>query len=217
MELRFVGGGYTGETLAWFFKKRRRIVRKRALILLAEGYEAVEALTPANFLRRAAIELTLCSCAEDGLTVASATGISVVCDTRLDQVGAGDFDMLVVPGGDPGYRNLLKNEHVLALIREFDAEGKWLAAICAAPLVLKMAGVLAGKRHTSYPAMRAEFDPDYYSEDLVVCDGRLITSRGPTSAIEFSFALIEALMPERVVQLLKDKTLYGLTLDWLRR
>ena len=125
--------------------------------------------------------------------------------------------MLIVPGGDPGYRNLLENECVLALIREFDAEEKWIAAICAAPLVLKAAGVLAGKRHTSYPDMRVEFDPEYYSDDLVVCDGRLITSRGPTSAIEFSFALIEALMPERVVQLLKDKTLYGLTLDWLRR
>ncbi|NLC40060.1 MAG: hypothetical protein GX763_03970, partial [Clostridiaceae bacterium] len=60
-------------------------------------------------------------------------------------------------------------------------------------------------------------DPEYYSEDLVVSDGRLITSRGPTTAIEFSFALIEALMPERVVKLLKDKTLYGLTLDWLCR
>ncbi len=192
-------------------------MRKRALILLAEGYEAVEALTPANYMRRAGIELTLCSCAEDGLTVASATGISVVCDIAADQVQVGDYEMLIVPGGDPGYRNLLENERVLALIREFDAEEKWIAAICAAPLVLKAAGVLAGKRHTSYPDMRVEFDPEYYSDDLVVCDGRLITSRGPTSAIEFSFALIEALMPERVVQLLKDKTLYGLTLDWLRR
>ncbi len=192
-------------------------MRKRALILLAEGYEAVEALTPANFLRRAAIELALCSCEENSLSVASATGISVVCDIRLDQVRVGDYDMLIVPGGDPGYRNLLKNERVLELIRDFDAEDKWMAAICAAPLVLQAAGVLAGKRHTSYPAMSAEFDPEYYSEDLVVCDGRLITSRGPTTAIEFSFALVEALMPERVVQLLKDKTLYRLTLDWLCR
>ena len=82
---------------------------------------------------------------------------------------------------------------------------------------MNAAGGLTGKRHTSYPDLRAEFDPEYYSEDLVVCDGHLITSRGPTTAIEFSFALIEALMPERVVQLLKDKTLYGLTLDWLCR
>ena len=168
-------------------------------------------------MRRAGIELALCWCEGGWLTVASATGIVVVCDIRLDQAEVGDYDMLIVPGGDPGYRNLLKNERVLELIRDFDAEDKWMAAICAAPLVLQAAGVLAGKRHTSYPAMKAEFDPEYYSEDLVVRDGQLITSRGPTTAIEFSFALIEALMPERVVQLLKDKTLYGLTLDWLCR
>ncbi|MDD2427495.1 MAG: DJ-1/PfpI family protein [Eubacteriales bacterium] len=192
-------------------------MRKRVLILLAEGFEAVEALTPANYLRRAAIEVTLCSCQESELTVASATDIRVVCDIEVNQARVEDYDMLLIPGGDTGYKNLLENELVLKLIREFDAAGKWIGAICAGPLVLKEAGVLAGKRHTSYPDLRAEFDPEFYSEDLVVFDGRLITSRGPTPAVEFSFALIAALMPERVVNLLKEKTLYDLTLDWLRR
>lgn len=191
-------------------------MRKRALILLADGFEAVEALTPANFLRRAAIEISLCSCQDEGIVVTSSTNIRVECDLRLEQAEVDSYDMLIVPGGDPGYKNLMNNAGVLELIRDFDAAGKWLAAICAAPLVLKEAGVLEGRRHTSYPDLRDEFDPEYYSEDLVVCDGRLLTSRGPVPAVEFSFALLAALMPERVVELLKDKTLYDLTLDWYR-
>ncbi len=192
-------------------------MRKKALLLLAEGFEAVEALTPANYLRRAAIEVTLCSCQKGKLLVASATGLRLGCDIEIDQVLSAEFDLLIIPGGDPGYKNLLQNQQVLDLIAEFAAAGKWIGAICAAPLVLKKAGVLAGKRHTSYPDLRNEFDPEYYSEDLVVCDGRLITSLGPSAALEFSFALVSALMPDRVVKLLKEKTLYNHTLDWLRR
>jgi len=79
-------------------------MRKRALILLADGFEAVEALTPANFLRRAAIEISLCSCQDEGIVVASSTNIRVECDLRLEQAEVDSYDMLIVPGGDRGYK-----------------------------------------------------------------------------------------------------------------
>ena len=163
-------------------------------ILLAEGFEEVEAVTPADFLRRAGLDVRLVGIA--GRQVKGGHDITVAADTTLAELTA-EPDVLIVPGGGKGADNLAASRPVMDLIRSMHAKGKLIAAICAAPaVVLHKAGVLAGRRVTCYPGLEKKLTGCTFSEERVVVDGNIITSRGAGTSAEFALAVVERLAGE---------------------
>ncbi len=177
----------------------------RVAVLLADGFEEVEAMAVVDVLRRAEIEVVIAGL-HDG-HIASARKVRVIPDTVIETLRADDFDMLVLPGGQPGSDNLNADARVGALIRDFDKEGKLFGAICAAPIVLGSAGVLAGKRATSYPTYRDRLGGAVYEEKAVVADGNVLTSRGAGTALCFGLAIVERLVGREKALKIKDAML----------
>jgi 4-methyl-5(b-hydroxyethyl)-thiazole monophosphate biosynthesis len=171
----------------------------RVLLPLAEGFEEIEAVTIVDVLRRASIEVVTAALATN--PVCGSHGITVLADTRLDDVLGAAFDAVVLPGGMPGSRILRDDARVLGVVREADRKNKLVAAVCAAPIVLEAAGVLAGRRATSYPGN--ELPSARYVEERVVVDGQLVTSRGPGTALEFALVLVEKLAGPDAAQSLR--------------
>lgn len=160
-----------------------------ALVPLAEGFEEIEAVTIIDVLRRAGVTVT--TAALERSPVTGSHGIALVADRALSGVSVAGFDAVVLPGGMPGSRLLKEDVRVRSLIAEAARANKLVAAVCAAPIALEAAGVLAGKRATSYPGN--PLPSATYSEERVVVDGNVITSRGPGTALEFSLAVVERL------------------------
>jgi 4-methyl-5(b-hydroxyethyl)-thiazole monophosphate biosynthesis len=160
------------------------------LVLLAPGFEEIEAVTAIDVLRRAGAGVTTASLAE-GIHVIGRTGITVHADAALAEVVGRDFDCVFLPGG-PGVKALRDDPRVIALVRRQEAAGRWLAAICAAPAVLQDAGLLAGRRYTAHFSVAREL-PAILADERVVADGRLLTSRGAGTALDFAFLLVEVL------------------------
>ena len=123
---------------------------KKVIVPLAQGFEEIEALTIVDILRRANVDVTMA--ALESLHVKGAHGIVVVADALLKEMNANNFDMIALPGGLPGATNLAADPTTQALLKEFDAKGKMIAAICAAPMVLGKLGLLKGKKATCYPS-----------------------------------------------------------------
>lgn len=165
----------------------------KVLIPLAQGCEELEAVTLIDLLRRAEIEVVTAGL--DGEPVRASRGTVLLPDANLEDVLGEDFDMIALPGGMPGMENLRKDGRIASLIRKIDSESGYLAAICASPVVLADAGLLKGKSATCYPGFLdggGEGDIRLSSE-AVVRDGRVITSRGPGTAIDFALTLVEIL------------------------
>ncbi len=163
----------------------------KVVVPLAEGFEEIEFSTIVDILRRAGIAVTVAGLKEEGIN--GAHGIRVTPDTLIDKVSADDFDAIVLPGGTPGYVNLGKSEKVLTLVRGMHEKNKYVTAICAAPSVLAKAGVIQGKRATIFPGMEGTLTGAQHSKERVVVVGRIITSQGPGTAIEFAIKLVEVL------------------------
>lgn len=164
---------------------------KNALVLFAEGSEEIETITVVNILRRARINVTLA-----GLTSGTLKGsrsISILPDAPLNVVLHDAFDMVVLPGGQPGTRNLQADPRVLQLVQKMARDGKYVAAICAAPAVLATAGLLSGKQATCFPTCLDEFPDVSLKSAAIVEDGNIITSRGPGTAMDFALLLVERL------------------------
>ncbi|MDH5447336.1 MAG: DJ-1/PfpI family protein [Gammaproteobacteria bacterium] len=164
------------------------------LIPLASGFEELEAVTIIDLLRRAEIEVTVA-----GLSgpepVTGSRGTTIVPDVSLEDVMDIHFDMITLPGGLPGADNLDRDIRIHRLLQSMQQQGRFVSAICAAPRVLANAGVLSGKRATGYPGhleklQRVDIE---LVDQAVVVDGRVITSKGPGTAMEFSLCLIEQL------------------------
>ena len=168
---------------------------KKIAVMLANGFEEGEALFTIDIFRRAGIECDSVSIAEEFVT--SSRKITVKADKILGDSDLAEYDMVVLPGGQPGSTNLSKDERILQIVRNFLAdEKKFVAAICAAPMVLKAAGVSSGRTLTSYPSdeLKALFtDANYIDNQLVVQDGNLITSRGPATIMPFAYKLVDVL------------------------
>ena len=178
---------------------------KKVLLLLAEGFEEVEALTTVDYLRR--MDIIVDTCSIDGEErVAGAHRIVVEADKDLNKIdNIKNYDAIVIPGGLPGATNLRDNGKVIELVQEFNKEQKLVAAICAGPIVLQRAGILKGKEVTSYPGFENDLKEGAYKEDLVVQDGNIITARGPAVAVYFAIKLVENLVgKEKVEELRKD-------------
>lgn len=177
----------------------------KVLLPLAIGFEEIEAITIVDILRRAGVEVVMGSL--EGLHVKGAHGIEVIADALLCELEPKDFDMIVLPGGLPGATNLAKDTKVLSLLQDFDKEKKHIAAICAAPLALKSAGVLKN-HYTCYPSFETRIAHQGYSDRTsVVCDVNIITSKGPSTAMEFTLKLVEILCGEVIAQKLSKDLL----------
>jgi len=164
---------------------------KTALVLFAEGSEELEAVTVVNILRRGCVSVSFA-----GLTngvLHGSRGIMLQPDTTLDAAVNHEFDMIVLPGGQPGTNHLKADNRVLQLVKKMSAQGKYVAAICAAPSVLAEAGLLTGKRATSFPTCLDDYPAVMQHMTAVVEDGKLITSRGPGTAMDFALILLERL------------------------
>lgn len=178
---------------------------KKVVVLLAEGFEEVEAVTPIDFLRRAGCEVTVAGVTGDA--VAGAHGIVVRTDARVSECSDG-YDAVVVPGGMPGASNVAASSDAISLISRVKTEGGIVAAICAAPaVVLAPNGFLDGKTATCYPGYESGFGDTTFSEERVVVDGKTITSRGPGTAAEFALRLIHTLVGEEQASELHEGTL----------
>jgi 4-methyl-5(b-hydroxyethyl)-thiazole monophosphate biosynthesis len=158
--------------------------------LLANGFEETEAISVIDVLRRANIEVDLVSISN--LEVTGSHHIKLIADKVWENME--DYDGVFCPGGQPGTNNLMNDSRVISLIQSMHKKEKWITAICAAPLVLEKAGILVGKKVTSYPLqdLILHFQESIYCEDAVVRDGRIITSRGMGTAMHLGFAIIEA-------------------------
>ena len=163
----------------------------KVLIPLADGFEEIEALALVDVLRRAEIVVVLAGL-QPG-PVDSSRKVSIIPDETIDNVTADGFDMIILPGGQPGTDNLIKDARIKRLLNDFNSAGKIVAAICAAPIVLAEAGLLSGKRVTCNPKYRDKLGNARYENSTVVSDGNIITSQGPGTAITFALTIVSRL------------------------
>jgi 4-methyl-5(b-hydroxyethyl)-thiazole monophosphate biosynthesis len=161
----------------------------RVLCLLTDGFEEIETVTPIDLLRRAGVEVTIASLGE--IEVTGRCGMKLLADGKLSDTLPDSHDMLFLPGG-PGVVHLRADGRPAALAKIFQHAGKWIAAICAAPLVVKDAGILSDRPHTAHASTKDEL-PFARFEERVVIDGNLITSRGAGTSLDFGLALVAAL------------------------
>ena len=175
-----------------------------ALVLLADGFEEIEAVTIIDVLRRGEVSVTTASLG--GQRVTGSHQISLDADALLAAVTVEDFDALVLPGG-PAAKTLREDARAQATIKRGAAAGKLLAAVCAAPTALEAAGVLAGKRATSYPGNA--LPSAHWVEDSVVIDGNVITSRGPGTTMAFALAIVERLSGVAVANTTAERLLFA--------
>jgi 4-methyl-5(b-hydroxyethyl)-thiazole monophosphate biosynthesis len=163
------------------------------LVPLAQGCEELEAVTVIDILRRAGI--TVVSAGLDSKPVKASRGVVLIPDVTLDEAMRQSFDMVVLPGGMPGSDHLNQDPRIRRLLQDMAKQNKYTAAICAAPKVLADAGLLANKRATGYPGVLEKMGLSgvELSDQPVVKDGHVITSRGPGTAMDFALELVETL------------------------
>lgn len=182
----------------------------KTILLLAEGFEEIEAVSTADILRRGGVDCRLCS-VNNARSVKGAHGIAIECDFCIDTVFDNAylmFDAIILPGGMPGTKNLKNSDRVISAVKTMYDAGKICAAVCAAPSVFQKAGILEGKKITSYPG-EVDIDGTFeYSEDTVVVCGNIITSRSPATTPQFAFEILRALGLSEEALRLREGMLY---------
>nr|WP_315024762.1 DJ-1 family glyoxalase III [uncultured Aminipila sp.] len=167
---------------------------------LAEGFEEIEALACVDIMRRAGIETETVSITGQKL-VKSVRGIAVEADILYEEADYKSCHMIVLPGGMPGAKNLGDHKGLVSNIREFAQNNKWVAAICAAPMILGHEGLLKGRKVTIFPGMEEHLEEAVCGR--VVIDGNFITSKGPGTAMEFAIAIVGVLKGQGTAEKLK--------------
>lgn len=164
----------------------------KILELLADGNETIELLTVVDYLRRAEIEIDMVS-TTGNINLETSHGIKYQADYLLEDINPDEYDGVYIPGGTKGAESLRDNEKVIEMIKDFNKEGKLIAAICAGPIVLDKAGVLEGKKVTSFPTIKEELTNigQYIDDEIVVTDGNITTSRGAAVTNYLALRLIE--------------------------
>ncbi len=184
----------------------------KVLVPLAKGFEEIEAVSIIDVLRRADVEVLIASL-NDELLAQGAHGIMIQTDVKVKDVSADEIDMIILPGGWDGTHALAEDDNVQNLLREMDAKGKNIGAICAAPYALNKAGVLK-EHYTCYPSVEKEIREEGYAGDkaMVVEDANVMTSRGPATAICFGLAIAKKLKGDETYKALKE----GLLADYCK-
>lgn len=171
------------------------------LVPLADGFEEIEAFAPIDLLRRAGIDVTIATL-NDNRHATGRSGITAHGDVALGALAGQQFDLVFLPGG-AGVKNLRADPRVLDIVKAQYAAGRWLAAICAAPTVLKDAGLLDGRRYTAHFSVSNEL-PNILAQERVVTDGSITTSRGAGTAVEFGLHLVGILVsPDKATEISK--------------
>lgn len=178
-------------------------------VLLKNGFEEIEALTIVDYLRRAEVKVVTVSM-EEKIEVEGGHQIKVKADKLFSDINKEDIDIVYIPGGLPAAEGLKEDERVIDLLKHLDEEGKLIASMCAGPMVLNKAGLLADKTATSYPGLAEEIDNvASYSEEAVVKSKNVITSRGPATAVLLALALIEEVKGENVRKEIEEDILFN--------
>ncbi len=181
--------------------------RKAAYVLLAEGFETIEALTIVDVLRRANWPVFTVS-TTSSLVVSSAQRVPVQADMQMKNLPwANDVSLLYIPGGLPAAKTLSENIKLIAYLQECEKADVLIAAICAGPLSLEASGLAKRYRGTCFPGVEDKVNYKAFSEDLVVDDGQVITSRGPATSLIFALAILEKLAGTEVMLKVKDAML----------
>lgn len=175
---------------------------KKVLLMIAEGFEEIEAISVVDVLRRANIICDMCSINKE--YVKGTHGILIKSDCCIDDIDAKEYDAIVLPGGLPGATNL-KDNRVKSFVEELNKSKKIIAAICAAPETLEGFGVLKGKKCTSYPGFIKDRKSIKYVDEIVVKDDNIITSRGPATSIAFSLEIVKELGYEKEANDIKEE------------
>lgn len=181
---------------------------RKIILPLADGFEEVEAITVVDVLRRAGVEVLTVSVTGD-IYVTGSHQISVKADSLFGSSGYRDAAMIVLPGGMPGAAHLDRHEGLKQLLADFSREGKYLAAICAAPMVLGNLKLLINKNATCYPGFEKYLDGAYLSDEGVVHDQHIITGKGAGFALAFALKLAEILTGSETASRVGEKMLYG--------
>lgn len=195
------------------------------IVFLADGLEDVEAITVIDYLRRADVEVDTVS-VMDGLAIDTKSHIKIEADKHISDISPADYDGLYIPGGTRGAEILRDDDRVIDIIRDFDKDEKIISAICAGPIVLNRAGVLANKKATSFPSIKDDLDNvgEYADDEIVVTDGHITTSRGAATAVYLAMRLVEIIKGSDAVVDLAEGTqqvavedYYDISYDYLSK
>lgn len=180
---------------------------KNACIFLADGFETIEGLTVVDVLRRAGIEIFTVSVG-GSRNVVTSNGISLQADKMFDEVDYDEMDILILPGGTVGTENLETHHGVRALTEKFVRDGKYVAAICAAPGILGDMGLLKGRKAVCHPSRREHLRDAVLVDEPAVCDGNIITGRAMAASLEFALLILKKLSGENAVSKVKEGIAY---------
>jgi len=184
---------------------------RRAVVFLADGFEDIEAVTPIDYLSRAGIEITTVSISDSLIVTSRWGGIRITADTTLNELvkqGNNIYDAVIIPGGMSGAANLAACEKAGSFIKEMAAAGKTICAICASPvIVLAPLGLITGRKFTCYPALEEKVTDAVWSDERVVTDGNIITSRSAGTAGEFAVAIIKKLTDIETAEKISESVL----------
>lgn len=161
-------------------------------IILGNGFEEIEAVAPMDILRRGGVDAAYASAGS--AAVKGAHGIEICCDTFVSDISAENVDMLIIPGGLGGVKSIKASAEAMSLIKETYDRGLPLAAICAGPVILASLGILNGVKAVCYPGMEKQMaGADIDNSKKMVTDGRIITGRGPGTALDFGLEILKYL------------------------
>lgn len=189
-------------------KEREEKIMANVYVFTADGFEEIEGLTVVDLMRRAGAQVQMVSIS-DGLAVKGSHGIEIKADTFFEDVDFGQADLLVLPGGMPGTLHLGEHQGLTKLLTETVAQGKRVAAICAAPSVLGGLGLLKGKRAVCYPGFEDKLTGAQVGTEEVVTDGNITTSRGLGTAIPFALELISLLFGQEKAEEIGASVIYS--------
>ena len=189
-------------------KEREEKIMANVYVFTADGFEEIEGLTVVDLMRRAGAQVQMVSIS-DGLAVKGSHGIEIKADTFFEDVDFGQADLLVLPGGMPGTLHLGEHQGLTKLLTETAAQGKRVAAICAAPSVLGGLGLLKGKRAVCYPGFEDKLTGAQVGTEEVVTDGNITTSRGLGTAIPFALELISLLFGQEKAEEIGASVIYS--------
>lgn len=187
---------------------------KKVLVFIADGTEEVEVITVVDYLRRAGIGVDVVSVMESN-EIIGAHNIKIVADKDINEINGDDYDAVYSPGGIPGAYHIRDSKRAIEIYKEMYNNGKIVSALCAAPIVLDEAGLLDGKKVTSYPGFDEKLKSGEYVEDITVVDDRIITGRGPAIAASLAFELIENLVGKEKRKDVERDTLFTMLIDSL--
>lgn len=164
---------------------------KKVLIPIAHGFEEIETITSADVLRRSGAKVLIAG-TNSGPIIGS-RGIKLIPAENIKNISADGLDLVVLPGGEPGTDNLLKMKRLIDILIQMNHYGKLIGAICAAPIILELNGILKNRKHTCHPSVKHKLKGRFYSEERVVVDKNIVTSQGPGTLMEFALRLVEIL------------------------